>query len=83
MMAEREDALRFPLPYLKAWRRYAVLSQQQLAKRAGIVRGTIIRLEQGELANSTTVHKLAKGLDISVQQLLHENPDETKKRVAA
>lgn len=82
-MPEQEETTRLTLPYLRAWRMQQVISQRELAKRAEITPGTVIRLERGEKANYLTIHKLAKGLGISVQQLLHENPEEHKIRGAA
>lgn len=75
--------MRFVLPHLKAWRSRAVMSQKQLAKLAGVTPGTIIRLERGEAANATTIHKLAQGLGISVQQLIHEGPEDKIRGAAA
>lgn len=74
-MSEQDEA-RAMLPYLRAWRIHFLLSQRDVAKKAGITPGTIIRLERGDRANYLTIGKIAKGLGISVQQLVHTNPDE-------
>jgi transcriptional regulator with XRE-family HTH domain len=74
-MPEQEETARLTLPYLRAWRMQQVLSQRELAKRAGVTPGTVIRLERGEKANYLTIHKLAKGLGIAVQQVLREDPE--------
>lgn len=85
----RDSSHRRPIPNLRAWRIYRLLSQDQLAKAAGVGEMTIHRLERGDNANELTVYKLAKGLGLSIQQLLTEAPpeqtvmDETKMDDAA
>lgn len=81
-MGEQEPT-RLNVPYLRAWRIKRVLSQRQLAKQAGIGVSTIIRLEQGERANFLTLHKLAQGLNLTVEQLLNDNPNEEDLRGVA
>ncbi len=69
-----KDDARPALPHLRAWRVYALLSQKQLADRAGVGVATIIRLERGEHANYLTVQRLANALGISARRLADEPP---------
>jgi transcriptional regulator with XRE-family HTH domain len=69
-----KDDARPTLPHLRAWRMYALLSQKQLADRAGVGVATIIRLERGEHANYLTVQRLANALGISARRLTDEPP---------
>lgn len=64
------------VPNLRAWRVYRLLSQDKLAKAAGVGEMTVHRLERGDKANELTVYKLAKALEITIQQLLLEQPPE-------
>lgn len=50
------------------------LSQVDLAKKSGIVRDYISKLERGEKPNPTinTLFKLAKGFDISAAELINK-----------
>lgn len=79
------------LPYLRALRQRAVMSQEQLAERSGVARDTISKLETGRRkAYPTTIRKLAAGLDTQPQMLVggveylepgrpEEGTEETKK----
>lgn len=65
------------IPFLRAWRLSRLMKQGELAAAAGLGEQTIFRLERpGERANELTIHKIAKALGISVQQLLNEPPPE-------
>jgi DNA-binding XRE family transcriptional regulator len=65
------------IPNLRAWRLYRLLKQGELAKAAGLGEQTIFRLERpGERANELTIHKIARALGVTVQQLLQEQPPE-------
>jgi len=57
---------------LKELRERKVLSQGQLAERAGVGRNTIIRLEGGRLkeARPTTLQKLAAALGVEPEELV-------------
>lgn len=57
---------------LKKLREKKGLSQDRLAKLADVANNTIIKIEQGENENPTleTLRKIAKALDISVDQLI-------------
>lgn len=54
---------------LKECRRAAFLTQAELAGRAGVTVGTVIRLEQGGPANLPTVRKLAEVLGVDPAEL--------------
>lgn len=63
------------LPHLKAWREYKVLSPGMLAKAAGITSTSITNYEHNRFnAKAENVHKLAKALGISPEQLVYEEP---------
>ncbi len=81
-MTDHTEA-RAPVPHLRAWRVRFLLTQRQLAEKAGITPGTVIRLERGDKANYLTIGKIARGLGVSMQQLLQENPEGIKIRGAA
>ena len=57
---------------LKKLREKKGLSQDRLAKLADVANNTIIKIEQGENENPTlaTLKKIAKALDISVDELI-------------
>jgi transcriptional regulator with XRE-family HTH domain len=68
---------RYPLLHLRTWREYREISQAQLAEKSGVGRTTIARLETGKHeANGVTVAKLARGLEISREELL-DAPQQT------
>ncbi len=59
------------LPHLRAIRRRAVMSQEELAARSGVARDTISKLETGRRrAYPSTVRKLAGGLGVEPQMLI-------------
>lgn len=70
MAAERGWAL----PHVRAWRRYQVLTQDELAEQAGLTIFTVQRAEYGERVSAGTVRKLAKALGITPTQLRDEEP---------
>ena len=64
----------FPLSKnLKKLREQKGLSQDRLAKLADVANNTIIKIEQGENINPTldTLKKMAKALDVSVDDLIN------------
>ena len=76
-MAERAER-GLVVPHLRAWRFYHALSQIDLAERSGVSRPSIARAEAGERISFANIHKLAAALDISVHELLREEPDKVK-----
>jgi DNA-binding XRE family transcriptional regulator len=70
-----KPSVRVALPVLLQWRQARFLSQEQLADLAGVTRVTVSRLENGLMeANPVTLHKLARGLKLSVPELLAGPP---------
>ena len=63
---------KWAVPSLQTIRWSKVLTQSDLAKRSGVSRTTIVRLENGEKAQAGTIRKLAKALSVSVDALLQE-----------
>ena len=61
-----------PVPQLATLRRKAGFSQEELAKRSGVGRTTIYRLEQGANAHFYTIEKLAKALRTSRKRLMSD-----------
>ena len=56
---------------LRAFRQRAVLSQEELARKSGVARDTISKLETGQRgAYPTTIRKLAAGLGVEPRMLL-------------
>ena len=58
---------------LREWRQRRLLTQEDLAKRAGVGVQTIIRIEGGQGARISTLRKLAEALDVTADQLLGED----------
>ncbi|HYT36383.1 MAG TPA: helix-turn-helix transcriptional regulator [Ktedonobacteraceae bacterium] len=74
-MTEQQQK-RVEIPYLRAWRMWRGLSIQELAKLAGVSVTTISRLENGvSQPNFSTLHRLARGLNLTREQLLHNRPN--------
>jgi transcriptional regulator with XRE-family HTH domain len=67
---------RVGLEHLRAWRVWKGYSQDELAERSGVAKPTISHLENGKAtANFATVRKLAEGLGVTREQLLHTEPE--------
>jgi transcriptional regulator with XRE-family HTH domain len=61
------------LPHLRDLRLRAVMSQEELARRSGVARDTISKLETGKRgAYPSTVRKLAEVLEVEPQALIGE-----------
>ncbi len=58
------------LPGLRDHRRAAVMTQEGLAKRAGVAEGTIVSAEKGKKVRISTIQKLAAALGVSPQDLI-------------
>jgi transcriptional regulator with XRE-family HTH domain len=70
---EQSQARSIPLPALRAVRRSKALSQQQLAKRAGISSTTVRLVETNQRgAYPSTMRKLAAALKVPPVDLVHE-----------
>ena len=55
---------------IRAWREYFGLTQQELARRAGMSQPALARLEKpGSKPRISTLKKIAVAMDITVQQL--------------
>ncbi len=63
-----------PAPYLRAWRLYYAMTQEELAKAAGVSHATVRSGEHGENIRQSSARKLAAALGISVEQFLHKDP---------
>jgi transcriptional regulator with XRE-family HTH domain len=61
------------LTKLKVWRQMRGMSQEELAKRAGMTHGGISRIECGVGCTPRTALRLAYALDLRVEDLV-ENP---------
>jgi transcriptional regulator with XRE-family HTH domain len=61
---------------IKKFRKRLNLSQEELARKAGITYSTLIKLESGVNKNPTvkTLQQLAGALGVSIDQLLEEKP---------
>ena len=60
------------LPRLRTQRLAAVLTQEELARRAGVAEGTIVSAEHGKKVRISTVRKLAEALGVAPQALVRE-----------
>ena len=61
---------------LKELRRRRVLTLEELAKKAGVGRNTVWRLEHGLMgAQPRTIRKLAKALDVEPEVLVKTGDD--------
>jgi transcriptional regulator with XRE-family HTH domain len=77
-MAEHEGR-GLVLANLKTLRLRSLLTQRELADKAGVSRGTVVRIEDGQPANVATVRKLAEALGVTAGDLTGER---TKKAAA-
>jgi transcriptional regulator with XRE-family HTH domain len=72
-MAEKKPGVQ--VPHLEQWRRYHLLTQAELAEKAGITRGTVVRAEAGGYLHYSKVRAIAAALGIEPQQLLAGPPE--------
>jgi transcriptional regulator with XRE-family HTH domain len=64
-----------PLTNLRNWRKAQGLSIRELARRSGVGKTTIVRLEYGRSdAYVASARRLAAGLNITVEQLAYDDP---------
>jgi transcriptional regulator with XRE-family HTH domain len=66
------------LQYLRAWREWRGISQEELKELSGVTAATISRIENGAPARFETIGKLSTALQISREQLLHSEPGKEK-----
>ncbi|HEV2460136.1 MAG TPA: helix-turn-helix transcriptional regulator [Ktedonobacterales bacterium] len=65
---------RLRVPYLRAWRLYRLLTQEQVVAASGVSVATIVRGEKGELVSALSAAKMARALGVTVEQLQSEKP---------
>jgi len=58
---------------LREWRLQRLLTQEELAVKAGVGVQTIIRIEAGQGARVSTLRKLAAALDVTADQLIADD----------
>ena len=63
-------------PGLRAARRRAMLTQDELAVAAKVSRATVARMEAGEVARFVTIRRLAKALRIEPAKLVEPTTDD-------
>ncbi len=66
------------LPAVRFWRVRRMLSQDELAAKAHVARGTIQRVEQGLPVKVTTAARLARALHVDREVLIGSPPPETR-----
>ncbi len=71
MVRQSEQAV----PFLRGWRADRGMTQEELAQKAQVARGTIIRAENGAAVNVRTLSRLAKALGLTVNELRTVDPD--------
>lgn len=71
-----------PLPYLRAWREWRGLLQDELAALSKVTQTTISRIERGAPARLDSIKKLAEALKITREELMRSEPtwQDTKKK---
>jgi DNA-binding XRE family transcriptional regulator len=69
-----QDGRGLPVPYLKAWRDWRLLTQKELADKAKVSEATIVSIENGANARLITIRKLATALGITAEELAREMP---------
>lgn len=67
---------RLPRHYIKQWRAFRGLTQEQLAERVGVTHGTISQLERGLIAyTQPMLESLAFALQCEPADLIMRNPE--------
>ncbi len=74
----RENSSVFTPTYLKSWRKFRDMSQEDLAAEAGMTAATISRLENGKVAyTQPVIESLADALDCDPSDIISRPPEET------
>lgn len=74
-MAPRNSPRGVTVPYLGEWRRARLMTQRELAEKAGVSRPTIARGEAGGSISYVHVRALADALSVSPDALRYEGPE--------
>lgn len=65
-----EKAILEDMPLIKAWRIHLGLTQNDVAKKAGITQGALSQMERAENSNrTTTLEKLSVAMGLSIEQV--------------
>ncbi len=64
------------LPYLRAWRHYRLLTQEELARRARLTSVTVSHAENGHGVSIVTAGRLARALRAPSRESLLQPPPE-------
>lgn len=67
------------IPRLRAERLAVVLTQAELAMRAGVAEATVVAAERGKKVRISTVRRLAAALGIKPEELIARREEETKR----
>lgn len=63
------------IKHLRQWRHHRLMTQAELADKAGVTKGTIIRIEAGGYMNYANIRAIAEALDTTPQELLAGPPE--------
>ena len=58
---------------LREWRQRRLMTQEDLAEKAGVGVTTIVRIESGQPGRISTLKKLASALEVTAEQLLGDD----------
>ena len=64
-----------PVPYLRAWRIKRLMTQEELAARAGVSHNTISAAEHGRRVRLSSVARLARAMRIERADLVERPPE--------
>lgn len=67
--------------FIKEWREYRGLTQDQLAERIGRTRGLIGQIETYRVNYATSLEAIAEALDCDIGDLLNVNPQKERQVV--
>jgi len=69
-MGKRERTGYYAVPHLRRLREEAILTQEQLARAAGVSRATIVAAEGGQTVRIYILEKLAHALQVDKHRLV-------------